>query len=211
MIATFFIIFAFLYRGIQRKRHTTIQQRQSIDDHHHHHHHHPQQHVNPSQYTQHPPTSSSSIDDNDDECTPLKSQYSIDDGGVGGGVGESHHPLLGRIEKSLILSVDTSNTSAIASSSATNTSSSSEKLYSRSDSTITNTSVDPYSLSKKQRGDSIASTVSTSAGSDVLLSDGTRRCSEGTRVGGPRRSSGRIRRYGTRIANVGGRRRTTGR
>lgn len=84
-------------------------------------------------------------------------------------------------------------------------------LFSRSDSTITSTSIDPYPHRQK-RGDSTASStsISTSYCSEVLLPDG-RRSSEGTRVGGHRKSSGRIRRYGTRITNVGGRRRTTGR
>lgn len=65
----------------------------------------------------------------------------------------------------------------------------------------------------KIRGDSTASTISTSACSEVLLPpDGGRRSSEGARGLGHRRSSGRVRRYVPRTTiSSGGRRRTTGR
>lgn len=64
----------------------------------------------------------------------------------------------------------------------------------------------------KIRGDSTASTISTSACSEVLLPPDGRRSSEGTRLVGHRRSSGRIRRYAPRTTiSSGGRRRTTGR
>lgn len=65
----------------------------------------------------------------------------------------------------------------------------------------------------KIRGDSTASTISTSACSEVLLPpDGGRRSSEGARLLGNRRSSGRMRRYVPRTTiSSGGRRRTTGR
>lgn len=64
----------------------------------------------------------------------------------------------------------------------------------------------------KIRGDSTASTISTSACSEVLLPPDGRRSSEGARLVGHRRSSGRIRRYIPRTTiSSGGRRRTTGR
>lgn len=65
----------------------------------------------------------------------------------------------------------------------------------------------------KIRGDSTASTISTSACSEVLLPPDGRRSSEGARLMGHRRSSGRIRRYVPRTTTIssGGRRRTTGR
>lgn len=64
----------------------------------------------------------------------------------------------------------------------------------------------------KIRGDSTASTISTSACSEVLLPPDGRRSSEGARLMGHRRSSGRIRRYVPRTTiSSGGRRRTTGR
>lgn len=64
----------------------------------------------------------------------------------------------------------------------------------------------------KIRGDSTASTLSTSACSEVLLPPDGRRSSEGARLMGHRRSSGRLRRYIPRTTiSSGGRRRTTGR
>ncbi|XP_055683455.1 cAMP-specific 3',5'-cyclic phosphodiesterase isoform X4 [Lutzomyia longipalpis] len=85
----------------------------------------------------------------------------------------------------------------------------SDTQFSRSDSTVTTAS--GATLSFSRRGDSTASTVSTSGASEVLLPPDGRRSSEGARVVGNRRSSGRIRRYGPRtVAAPGGRRRTTG-
>lgn len=86
----------------------------------------------------------------------------------------------------------------------------SDAQFSRSDSTVTTAS--GATLSFSRRGDSTASTVSTSGASEVLLPPDGRRSSEGARVAGNRRSSGRIRRYAPRtVAAPGGRRRTTGR
>ncbi|XP_055712686.1 cAMP-specific 3',5'-cyclic phosphodiesterase isoform X4 [Phlebotomus papatasi] len=85
----------------------------------------------------------------------------------------------------------------------------SDAQFSRSDSTVTTAS--GATLSFSRRGDSTASTVSTSGASEVLLPPDGRRSSEGARVAGNRRSSGRIRRYAPRtVAAPGGRRRTTG-
>lgn len=87
-------------------------------------------------------------------------------------------------------------------------------IFSRSDSSATNTSSSGGTfISGKRRGDSTASTISTSVFSSEqqLLSDG-RRSSEGTRLNSHRRSSGRIRRYApARTTIAGARRRTTGR
>lgn len=80
-------------------------------------------------------------------------------------------------------------------------------IFSRSDSSATTTS---SSGTFKRRGDSTASTISTSVFSEQQLSDG-RRSSEGTRLNSHRRSSGRIRRYAPRTTIAGARRRTTGR
>lgn len=76
-------------------------------------------------------------------------------------------------------------------------------------STVTTTGSYPF----KVRGDSTASTISTSACSEVLLPPDGRRSSEGARgIGGHRRSSGRVRRFAPRTTiSSGGRRRTTGR
>ncbi|XP_037025889.1 cAMP-specific 3',5'-cyclic phosphodiesterase, isoforms N/G isoform X4 [Bradysia coprophila] len=79
-------------------------------------------------------------------------------------------------------------------------------IFSRSDSSATTTS---SSGTFKRRGDSTASTISTSVFSEQQLSDG-RRSSEGTRLNSHRRSSGRIRRYAPRTTIAGARRRTTG-
>lgn len=88
-------------------------------------------------------------------------------------------------------------------------------VFSRSDSTATTTSSSggTFISGQKRRGDSTASTISTSVFSSeqMLLSDG-RRSSEGTRITSHRRSSGRIRRYApARTTIAGARRRTTGR
>ncbi|GAB0089133.1 cAMP-specific 3',5'-cyclic phosphodiesterase, isoform I [Sergentomyia squamirostris] len=84
---------------------------------------------------------------------------------------------------------------------------STDTQFSRSDSTVTTASGVTLSLSR--RGDSTASTMSTSGTSEVLLPPDGRRSSEGARA--HRRSSGRIRRYGPRTVTAsGGRRRTTG-
>lgn len=80
-------------------------------------------------------------------------------------------------------------------------------IFSRSDSSATTTS---SSGTFKRRGDSTASTISTSVFSEQQLSEG-RRSSEGTRLNSHRRSSGRIRRYAPRTTIAGARRRTTGR
>uniref|UniRef100_A0A1L8DLH8 Phosphodiesterase n=2 Tax=Nyssomyia neivai TaxID=330878 RepID=A0A1L8DLH8_9DIPT len=85
----------------------------------------------------------------------------------------------------------------------------SDTQFSRSDSTVTTAS--GATLSFSRRGDSTASTVSTSGASEVLMPPDGRRSSEGARVVSNRRSSGRIRRYGPRTVTApGGRRRTTG-
>lgn len=97
-------------------------------------------------------------------------------------------------------------------------------MFSRSDSSATTTSSsgvgNPASgsfIAGKKRGDSTASTISTSVFSEVQ--DG-RRSSDGVRATGSqhslqqqhRRSSGRIRRFaGSRTTIAGARRRTTGR
>lgn len=183
MIAAFFIIFAFLYRGIRgRKRHLEY----NIDD-----------------RTNYLTTNTS--------FPPLSQQHQHN---LQQQIQQSqHHQLHSVLEQQQNLSSSSSfnnNNQTYTSTTTVSTgSSSSEKIFSRSDSTITTASVDP-ALSSKRRGDSIASTISTSGCSEILQPDG-RRSSEGTRLVGHRRSSGRIRRYGTRISSVGGRRRTTGR
>lgn len=78
-------------------------------------------------------------------------------------------------------------------------------IFSRSDSSATSSSG-----TFKRRGDSTASTISTSVFSEQQQSEG-RRSSEGTRLNSHRRSSGRIRRYAPRTTIAGARRRTTGR
>lgn len=97
-------------------------------------------------------------------------------------------------------------------------------MFSRSDSSATTTSSsgvgNPGSfIAGKKRGDSTASTISTSVFSETVQ-DG-RRSSDGVRATGSqhsihqqqhRRSSGRIRRFaGSRTTIAGARRRTTGR
>lgn len=88
-----------------------------------------------------------------------------------------------------------------------------QSQFSRSDSSATTTSSSGITfVAGKMRGDSTASTTSTSVFSDNLLPDGSRRSSEGIRlVGGHRRSSGRLRKYVPRTSLSGTRRRTTGR
>lgn len=89
-------------------------------------------------------------------------------------------------------------------------------IFSRSDSSATNTSSSGGTfIGGKRRGDSTASTISTSVFSEQIQTDG-RRSSEGTRMQQQnqqaRRSSGRIRRFaGSRTTIAGARRRTTGR
>lgn len=87
-------------------------------------------------------------------------------------------------------------------------------IFSRSDSSATNTSSSGGTFVGKRRGDSTASTISTSVFSEQMQADG-RRSSEGTKLQQnqqPRRSSGRIRRFaGSRTTIAGARRRTTGR
>lgn len=89
-------------------------------------------------------------------------------------------------------------------------------MFSRSDSSATTTS--SSGNAGKKRGDSTASTISTSVFSETVQ-DG-RRSSDGVRATGSqhslqqqhRRSSGRIRRFaGSRTTIAGARRRTTGR
>lgn len=98
-------------------------------------------------------------------------------------------------------------------------------MFSRSDSSATTTSSSGVNSSgaiyfNKRRGDSTASTTSTSVFSETAQ-DGARRSSDGIRATGSqqnihsqqhRRSSGRIRRFaGSRTTIAGARRRTTGR
>lgn len=104
-------------------------------------------------------------------------------------------------------------------------------IFSRSDSSATTTSSSgagaggcsaagsvpgTYIGGNKRRGDSTASTISTSVFSETVQTDG-RRSSDGVRGVGQanaqqRRSSGRIRRFaGSRTTIAGARRRTTGR
>lgn len=100
-----------------------------------------------------------------------------------------------------------------------------QSIFSRSDSSATNTSSSGFGnvaigAAYKRRGDSTASTISTSVFSETVQTDG-RRSSEGVRATSSqnslqqqqqRRSSGRIRRYaGSRTTIAGARRRTTGR
>lgn len=94
-------------------------------------------------------------------------------------------------------------------------------MFSRSDSSATTTS---SSGAFKRRGDSTASTISTSVFSEIAPNTDARRSSDSTRfIGQPpnnnnanqqhhRRSSGRLRKFtGSRTTIAGARRRTTGR
>lgn len=91
---------------------------------------------------------------------------------------------------------------------------SSMSVFSRSDSSATTaSSVGAFNTGKK-RLDSISSASVFSDGGGGVVQQTDRRSSEGTRLGGHRRYSGRVRRYTTRSITGGGpnaRRRTTGR
>ncbi|CAD7091745.1 unnamed protein product [Hermetia illucens] len=80
-------------------------------------------------------------------------------------------------------------------------------VFSRSDSSATTTSSSGGGTFTGGKRRSTASTISTS---DALPIDHRRSSAEGGRPSGHRRSSGRIRRYPTRMTIAGARRRTTG-
>ncbi|XP_055384883.1 cAMP-specific 3',5'-cyclic phosphodiesterase isoform X7 [Condylostylus longicornis] len=83
-------------------------------------------------------------------------------------------------------------------------------VFSRSDSSATTTSSSGGGTFTGAKRRSTASTISSSIYSDVLPIDNRRSSIECTRTSTHRRSSGRIRRYVTRMTIAGARRRTTG-